>query len=209
MKARWLILIIILGFYLLLVSTIPPLYPATRGVLSYFGHNLDLYLNDYRGQWPSIEDVLTISHRLDSPQELPEGGFFPHNVYYPEEQLLEHDSIYIFKHKTRPEIYLVTNKVDEQNVPEGYAMIYACSAALKEKPKGRYWAHKAEDFQNYWVVNTICKGANETEEFRSSLPPFPGCLFGPDKKVYYPASILPVIKEYYPNLQLPEEMILR
>ncbi len=97
--------------------------------------------------------------------------------------------------------------------------IISCAAAVREEPKGIYHPYKKypefvlkELGGERWAC--YCN-STATMGIKSDIPPIPGAFFGNgtekygEEKIYYPKSLLPVMKAIYPNAVIPPDQIIK
>lgn len=79
------------------------------------------------------------------------------------------------------------------------------TTATKEKPERVYHGYPTEYGEEVWIIVTTAGRA----VIESSVPPMPGCIWSePEQVIYFPEEILPALRKYYPNVRVPQELIL-
>lgn len=157
------------------------------------------YTNDYPGQLPTAEFLVSIIENRDI------------GLNIAKEQTLKEFGIVTLLDRRKICKYLYTNKVPHGNIPENHVYIYACCAAVKEKPKGKYWSYKIKNFSDYWVLIGIEPNEPDMDTWiiRSNIPPLPGCYLTGDGNIYYPNSTVTALRAYYPNVEMRKQQILK
>jgi len=214
--------IIIIGF-IIIISPLcnttfwrgPAKHPETEAVLASFENYCEIYRHENSGRLPSIEDIHL---QKDIISYVGDNAVKTFQIMVSEEQPYKNNDIYILKNKRRKwvkeETYLYTNILPDEKITEGYYYIYACSGAFKEIKKGLYIARQDEEYHNHWVILALDLPLDDrkghlTPVIHSNIPPFPGCLLDANNEVYYPSEMLSALKKYYPNINIPEDKIIR
>lgn len=197
------LLVILLPFIILEIFTERKTYFPYFGTLHVLADvNLRCYLhyaNDYPGQLPAAEFLVSTMEDRDITLNIAQ------------EQPLKEFGVVTLVDSRKLGKYLYTNKVPDSNIPENYVYIYACCAAVKEKPKGKYWAYKIKNFFDYWVLLGLETNEPDMDTWiiRSNIPPIPGCYLTGDGHVYYPDSVVPALRAYYPNIEIRKQQLLK
>jgi hypothetical protein len=150
------------------------------------------------------------TRKLVKPDELVKEVEF---IELPEKQPLKKYGIYFLLSRKTQEIYLFFGGNQKEVEPsisyrgkEMY-LIYTASISTKEAPKGRYHGYRFKYNEERWLIFLAYDSITLVE---SQVPPFPGSYYSrEDGKIYYPESIVPAAKEYYPHLEIPDDLILR
>jgi len=140
--------------------------------------------------------------------------FVPWLSLHPEQPLAKFGICQLYSKRTG-EIYLYGHPNYDKSLErydkdtgEGTSYIFVTTTAVREGPKGVYHGYKYMYGEERWVVNWC--GRDRLVE--SPVPPIPGCIFFYSEKkeiIYFPEEIIPILKAYYPNVKVPEELILR
>jgi len=93
---------------------------------------------------------------------------------------------------------------------EGEILSYIAvtTTAVRENPKGVYHAYEIRPGEEKWVIDW----SGYPRLVESPVPPIPGCVYScseEEEAVYFPEKIIPALKAYYPNVKVPEELIMR
>lgn len=128
--------------------------------------------------------------------------------------------------ETRKNTYnLLYKNIDVIDKGGLFGTVVLCVKADGREPNGVYRAYKeyplkqaegvGQEAWKNWSFMMDCDFVPLALLIVSDTPPIPGCLVYTDtdkpqsNKFYYPEQILPAVKAIYPNINIPEEQILR
>ena len=137
-------------------------------------------------------------------------GRLPWLSIHKEQPLREFGICQLWSERTG-EVYLYDEKNLQANTRYKYETVSLhhvriTSTALKEKPKGVYHGYRIKYGREVWIIVSSAGRAL----IDSSIPPVPGCMYSEREQiVYFPQENLAALRKYYPNVQVPEKLILR
>ncbi len=178
------------------------------------------YLRDGPGRWPAAETLAENipDLMLDSNQP-----YRLYEIYVL--RTLKTKQWFLYSTETSSD-FLTASDLEGAGVPSRGAMLHPvvmCVMGTHEVAPGEYRPYNEYPAalvriigEEAWIT-WVCLSANGllTGFFQSAIPPVPGCIAleyvsKPERsKFYYPEAVLPKLRAIYPNVQVPEELILR